>query len=56
MNLLRCLALAFIDAFGITHPSEEARDRAAKYIAFLMFGLLLTLCSVFFLALKIMRP
>jgi hypothetical protein len=53
MKLLRNLALVFIDAFGITHPSVEARDRAAKYIAFLMIGLLLTLCSMFFLALKV---
>ena len=56
MKLLCYLALVFIDAFGITHPSVEARDRAAKYIAFLMVGLFLTLCSVFFVALRILRP
>jgi hypothetical protein len=54
--LLRYLALMFIDAFGITHPSIEARDRAAKYIAFLMIALLVLLCSLFFLALEVLRP
>ena len=54
MKLLRQLALVFIDAFGITHPSVEGRDRAARYIAFLVIGLLITLCSVFFLALKVL--
>jgi hypothetical protein len=40
MKLMRYLALVFIDVFGITHPSIEARDRAAKYISFLMIALL----------------
>jgi hypothetical protein len=55
MKLLRYLALMFIDAFGITHPSIEARDRAAKYIAFLMIAALVALCSIFFLALNVLR-
>jgi hypothetical protein len=54
-KLLRYLALVFIDAFGITPPSMEKRDRAATYIALLMIGLLITLCSAFLLALKILR-
>jgi hypothetical protein len=55
MKLLRYLAFMFIDAFGITHPSIEARDRAAKYIAFLMIAVIVVLCSIFFLALKVLR-
>lgn len=38
MKPLCYLALIFIDAFGITHPTIEARDRAARYVAFLMIG------------------
>jgi hypothetical protein len=55
MKLLRYLAFMFIDAFGITHPSIEARDRAAKYIDFLMIAALVALCSIFFLALNVLR-
>ncbi len=51
---LRHLVLMFIDAFGITHPSIEARDRAAKYIALPDDRLSAILCSVF-LALKVLR-
>lgn len=47
MRLLCCLVLLFIDAFGITHPSREERDRAARYIAFRMIGLLVTISCVF---------
>jgi hypothetical protein len=35
MTALRYLARLFIDTFGITHPTPDARDRAAQYIAFL---------------------
>jgi hypothetical protein len=56
MKLMRYLALVFIDVFGITHPSIEARDRAAKYISFLMIALFVVLCSIFFLALHVLRP
>jgi hypothetical protein len=55
MKLLRYLAFMFIDAFGITHPSIEARDRAAKYIAFLMIAVIVVLCSILFLALRVLR-
>jgi hypothetical protein len=55
MKLLRYLALMFIDAFGITHPSIEARDRAAKYIAFLMIALFVVLCSISFLVVNALR-
>jgi len=55
MKLLRYLAFVFIDGFGITHPSVEERDRAVTYIAFLMIGLLLCICAVFFLAVKMLR-
>ena len=45
----------FIDAFGITNPSMEARDQAVKYIAVLMIGLLATICFAFFLGLQLLR-
>ena len=51
MKLLRCLALIFTDVFGITHPSTEALDRAARYIAFLMLLFLVTVVAVLFLSL-----
>jgi hypothetical protein len=54
MVLLRYLALAFIDTFGITHPSVEARDRSARYIALLMVSLLGFLCVAIFLAIHIL--
>jgi hypothetical protein len=55
MKLSRYLAFMFIDAFGITHPSVEARDRAAKYIAFLTIAVIVVLCSIFFPALRVLR-
>ena len=54
MKLLRYFALIFIDAFGITHPSTEARDRAAMYIALLMVVILLITCLAFFLGLHLL--
>jgi hypothetical protein len=50
MALLRYLASVFIDVFGITHPSVEARDRVALYIAFLLLALITALFLVFLLA------
>ncbi|MBS1821806.1 MAG: hypothetical protein JST61_07510 [Acidobacteria bacterium] len=44
MKPLLFLANAFINTFGITQPSTEARDRAAKFIATLM-GLVLLLVA-----------
>jgi hypothetical protein len=55
MKLLRYIALIFIDAFGITHPSMEERDRAAMYIAFLMIVLMVGILAVFFLGLHLLR-
>jgi hypothetical protein len=46
MAMLRYLAEIFIDMFGITHPSPEKRDRAARYIAILVGMLALLLCGV----------
>jgi hypothetical protein len=43
MAMLRYLAEIFIDTFGITHPSLEGRDRAARYIAILIVLLVLLL-------------
>ncbi|WP_157467328.1 hypothetical protein [Edaphobacter aggregans] len=36
MKPLLFLANAFINTFGITQPSEEAANRAARFIAFLL--------------------
>lgn len=36
MKPLLFLANAFINTFGITQPSEEAAQRTAKFIAFLI--------------------
>lgn len=47
MKLLIYLASIFIDTFGITHPSEEERSRAARYIALLLAFVVLLLGSVF---------
>ena len=55
MKLLRYLALVFIDGFGITHPTTEARDRAARYIGLLMIGVLVAVCFAFFLGLHLLR-
>jgi len=50
MALLRYLASIFVDVFGITHPSVEARDRAAIYIGFLLLALVVALFLVFLVA------
>jgi hypothetical protein len=55
MKLLRFLALVFIDAVGITHPSIEERDRATLYIASLLAAMILLLCALFFLALHFLH-
>jgi hypothetical protein len=36
MKPLLFLANVFINTFGITQPTEEAADRAARFIAFLL--------------------
>ena len=55
MAILRYLAAVFIDTFGITHPSPTARDRAARYIAFLVMMLFLLLCGVIAFAVNALR-
>lgn len=46
MKPLLYLANAFINTFGITQPSEEAAQRAAKFIAFLIGAVLLIILGV----------
>ncbi len=46
MRMLIYFAGIFIDTFGITHPSEEGRQQAARYIALLLLLLFVMLCSV----------
>ncbi len=55
MKVLRYLAGIFIDTFGITHPSPTARDRAARYIAFLVMMVFLLLCGVIAFAVHALR-
>ena len=55
MALLRYLALMFIDAVGITHPSREERDRAALYIVALLAGMILLICTLFCLGVHYLR-
>ena len=43
MQLLRLLALIFIDAVGITHPSLEEQGRAALCIGWLLAAMILVL-------------
>jgi len=54
MVMLRYVASVFIDVFGITHPTVEARDRAARYIASLLLALIVALFLVFFLAARLL--
>jgi flagellar biogenesis protein FliO len=53
--MLRLLASIFIDVFGITHPSVEASDRAARYIAFLLLALVAILVLVLLVAFRVLR-
>jgi hypothetical protein len=51
MKPLLFLANAFINTFGITQPSPEAADRAAKFIATLIGLAILAMISVGLVAL-----
>jgi hypothetical protein len=55
MTLLRYLAGIFIDTFGITHPTTDQRDRAARYIALSIILLVLLLCSFIAFAVHAVR-
>jgi len=46
MKPLLFLANAFINTFGITQPSEEAANRAARFIAALIGVVILTVAAV----------
>jgi uncharacterized membrane protein len=46
MKPLLFLANAFINTFGITQPSEEAADRAARFIAALIGLVILAVAAV----------
>lgn len=54
MKPLRYLASLFIDVFGITHPSTDARDQAARYIGFLLFAMIMGLILMFVLAARVL--
>ena len=49
MNLLRYVASAFINFFGITQPSREEENRAALFIAFLFASMLAMLGVILFM-------
>ena len=55
MKPLLFLANAFINTFGITQPSPEARDRAAKVIAALIGVAILGMVAVGGVALYLSR-
>jgi len=46
MKPLLFLANAFINTFGITQPSKEAADRAARFIATLLAMVILIFLAV----------
>ncbi len=46
MKLLIFLANAFIDTFGITHPSPEAAERTAKILAYMMLAVIIVVATV----------
>jgi len=46
MKPLLFLANAFINTFGITQPTPEAAERAARFIAFMMLGVILAVVAV----------
>ena len=54
MKLLRYLSSVFVDVFGITHPWAASRDRAARYIGFLLFAMLATLLLLFLLTARVL--
>ena len=55
MKLLLYLTRIFIDTFGITHPSEEARTSAARYIGLLLLFLVLILGAVMSVAVRLLH-
>jgi hypothetical protein len=55
MNLLRFLASAFINFFGITQPSPEEETRASLFIAFLFLSMLVMLGAILFLLVDVFR-
>jgi hypothetical protein len=54
MVVLRYVAYVFIDIFGITHPTTDARDRAARYIASLLVALIVLLVLMFVLIARVL--
>lgn len=46
MKLLIFLANAFIDTFGITHPSPEAAEKTAKILAYMMLAVVVVIVVV----------
>jgi hypothetical protein len=46
MKLLRYLANAFINTFGITQPTPQAANRAALFIAIMLLAVIATVATV----------
>ena len=55
MSVLRYLAAVFVDTFGITHPTGEERDRAARFIALMLAGVFATLAGIILFAVHAIR-
>jgi hypothetical protein len=56
MNIFSKIADGFVQAFGITAPTESQRRTATLFISALLFGILAAfLCSAAFLAWRFLR-
>lgn len=56
MNPFQFLTRAFIDVFGITHPTEQQERRAAWFICSLLALIVLGIAFVFFALYEISHP
>ena len=55
MRLLRYIATGFINFFSITQPSPENEDRAAWFIAIMLFAVLAVVATIATVAVHYLR-
>lgn len=55
MRLLRYIATGFINFFSITQPSPENEDRAAWFIAIMLFAVLAVVATIAAVAVHYLR-
>lgn len=55
MRLLRYIAIGFINFFSITQPSPENEDRAAWFIAIMLFAVLAVVATIATVAVHYLR-